>query len=523
MKKLTYFLLLATIIISCDPFGGDDTPDPGFKDVINITAYDYMLENEDPYEYTSFMQILKVGGIDKTISAYNPEGNGYTMFLPTNEAIQEFIDNNSQFTSLDDILNNQQYAKAFAKYHILNGAVHTNNFPFGTFSDLTLSGDLLTVGFVIQTDTSYYSINNQSPIIVPNIEVSNGYVHVIKSALNPITYSSYEWFAQESEFSIFKEAIDLTGLQSIIDINTIGEDNYTQPVTVLAEPDSIYSKNGINSINDLINLISPNKTNYKDPSNPLYGYVSYHILAGNYFINNWVDVASNYTTYSEIPLNINGTGLDVVINKGKEIFDTIVYQGDTTIVDYIEFMYDQSNVITQSGAIHFINRLLKQHAPSRSTQTFEFIWQEPYLRSISNEIGTYPIEDTDLLNRLDWSGVDLSWVQMGEESNAWSDNYLSIEGDFDISFETDPIVQGKYIVWLRAESFNDQNAVVEVFVDGKKVGGITDLTTGGTSANPFQTIELGTISFNQYTNHIVEVRPLIPGRFLWDFIQFEPF
>ncbi|HKJ79039.1 MAG TPA: fasciclin domain-containing protein, partial [Prolixibacteraceae bacterium] len=488
MKKIVYILLLAVLGSSCGLIDSEVAPDPGFEDVIKQTAYDYILENEDQYEYTSFLKILEKGQIDKTLSAYNPDGNGYTLFLPTNEAVNEFINGSPLFSSLEDLINNTEYARAFCRYHVLKGEVHTNDFPFGTFSESTLSEDFLTVGFVIETDTSYYSINNQAPIILPNIEVSNGFVHVIKSALNPVTFTTYGWLEQNPQYSIFKSAVDLTGRKDIIDINTIGEENYTQPVTLLVEPDSVYNKHGIYSLQDLINAVSPTKDNYTEPTNPLNNFVGYHVLTGGRFLNDFVDVTTNYTTYSEIPLNINGSGLDILINKGKEVFDTLVSQGDTTVVDYIEFMYDKSNIITQSGAIHFINRVLKQQRPSRSAQNFGFRWQEPYLAGLSNEFGNYLIEDHDLLSRIQWNeGVDLTWVQMGDESNAWDNNYLSIDGDFTISFQTDPMVQGKYTVGLRAEAFNSQNAVVEVFVDGKKVGGIIDLTTGGNSANPFAT------------------------------------
>ena len=100
-------------------------------------------------------------------------------------------------------------------------------------------------------------------------------------------------------------------------------------------------------------MISPGNQNYTDPSNPLADFIGYHVLSGSYFLNDFEGrEASNYSTFSEVPLRINGTGIDITINKGKEVFDTLVYQGDTTIVDYIGFIYDESNVITQSGAIH---------------------------------------------------------------------------------------------------------------------------------------------------------------------------
>ncbi len=518
MKNLAYIfsLLLAVFIFSCD----DEHMEARFEDLDEFTAFDYIKEDSID-RFSSFLAILEKGGLAKTLSAYNPDGTGYTLFLPDNNAVDNFIDQSQQFSSLNDILNDQEYAAAFSRYHVVNMGVHTNDFPFGAFSEPTLSGDYLTVSFIIETDTSYYKINNQASVIRPNIEVSNGFVHEVQSALTPITFTSYEWLEQNQDFSIFKEAVDLTGLQSTIDFNLKDEEN-RQPVTVLAEPDSIFNKNGIHSIDDLITLISPSNTDYTNTSNPLYNFVAYHFLTGRHFIDDFVDVSTNYTTYSEVPLNINGLGLDIAINKGKEVFDTIVYQSDSTFIDFIKFDYDASNVITQSGAMHFIDRVMKQQIPSRATRTYEF-YEEPLFNTYREEGGSFLIENKDALSTIEWSGADLFFVDLGEqESSAWGNDYLLIDGDFVITYTIPKIVQGKYEVLLGAEAFNESNALVEVFIDGNKVGGLIDLSTGGSSSYPFQQIEMGTIDFKRYIEHTIEIRSLIPGRFLWDYIRFEP-
>ena len=418
-------------------------------------------------------------------------------------------------------MNNQEYASAFGRYHVVNMGVHTNDFPFGAFSEPTLSGDFLTVSFVIETDTSYYKINNQAAVIYPNIEVSNGYVHLIQTALKPVTFTTYQWLEQNSGTSIFKEAVDLTGLKSLIDIN-LKDDENLQPVTMLVEPDAIYNKYGVNSVSDLVNMISPNNDDYTNVKNPLYNFVAYHVLSGNLFIDDFEGVSTNYSTFSEIPLSINGNGIDLAINKGKQVYDTIIYQTDTTFIDYIGFLYDESNVITNSGAVHIIDRILTQQPPSRSILTFEF-WEEPYITKLRREPGTYLIDNEDALWSIDWSGADLFFVELGDQqSSAWGNDYFEIIGDFTISYKVPKIIQGKYKVFLGAEAFNTQNALVEVFIDGKKVSGLIDLSKGGSSNNPFQRIELGTIDFKKYSTHSVEIRPLIPGRFLWDYIRFEP-
>ena len=99
---------------------------------------------------------------------------------------------------------------------------------------------------------------------------------------------------------------------------------------------------------------------------------------------------------------------------------------------------------------------------------------------------------------------------------------LLIDGDFSISYTVPKIVQGSYTVYLQAGAFNSENALIEVYIDGIKIGGLIDLTSGGTAAAPFLATELGTVAFQKYEKHTVKIESLIPGRFLWDYIQFEP-
>lgn len=516
MKKINYIfcVLLFAGIFSCKT----EPIEANFEDAVQSTIYDFLMENKD--EYSSFISILEKGNLLRTLSAYNPDGSDfrYTLFLPDNHAITRFIETNSQFSSLNDILNDAEYASAFSRFHVVNMGVHTNQFPFGAFSEPTLSGDFLTVSFVIQPDTSYYRINNQASVNKPNIEVSNGFIHGVEMALQPITFTSYQWLESNPDVQIFRQALDLTGLKSLLDFN-LRDDERRQPVTLLVEPDRIYKEKGINNVDDLIAQISPNDNNYSSNSNPLYHFVAYHILSGQYFIDNFEGVTTNYITFSDIPLNINGNGMYLAINKGKE--DTLIV--NNMVVDYVGFIYDESNIITQSGAVHLVDRVMKQRTPSRSIRTFEF-YEEPLLNKYRQEPSSYIIEDKNSLFYIKWSGADLFFVELGDQqSSAWGADYLEITGDFEISYEVPPIIQGRYRVFLGADSFNAANALIEVFIDGKKMGSLVDLTTGGSSDSPFRRIELGTVDFKRYSSHLIEVKPLIPGRFLWDYIRFEPF
>jgi len=510
-------LFIVALMYSCKR----EPLEAGFEDMINMTIYDYIVQNKD--QFSSFLAVLEKGGIDKTLSAYNPNGVDYTLFLPTNAAFDKFISSNPSYNSLSDLLNDTEYLKILSRYHVVNLGIKTNDFPFGALPEFTLSGDQLTVGFIIEPDTSYYKINNQAAIIKPNIEVSNGYVHVLENVLIPVTYTTYGWVSMNPGYSIFKAALDATGLKDTLNINLKTDTRRLRPATLLIEHDSIFKKRNIHTFQDLANLISPNSTNYRSRSNPLYNFVAYHILEGGLYLDDFEGVATNYNTYSDIPLNVNGLGIDIAINKGREIFDIILHaNGDTTFIDYVGMLYDASNVITQTGSIHFINQIMRQHPPVRAIRNYEF-WEETLFSTLRREPGSYQIKDPNLLTRVKWSGADLFFVKSDDpDERAWNQDYLFINGDFRISYRIPRIVQGRYRVLIGAHSNSPTNALAEVFIDGRKIGGLVDFTTGGSASNPYVGKNIGIVDFQRFEEHTIEIVTLIPGAFRWDYVRFEP-
>lgn len=514
MKRIS--ILLSLLVILTMQYSCKKTAvTAGFEDMKRFTIYDYLVANEK--DYSSFIQILKAGGLDKTLSAYNPNGIDYTLFAPDNKAVDQFIKDGGKYASLDDLLKDKAFAAALARYHVVNQGTSTYDFPFGTFAEPTLSGDFLNVNFIIQTDTTYYKINNQASVTIANIELSNGYIHQIGTMLKPITQNSYRWLKGNPAYSIFTAALEATEISKTIDVDMKLENQPLKPFTVLVESDAIYKKRNINNLADLEKTISPDRTDYTNSSNPLNMFVGYHLLNEAKFLNDLQGQSTNYNTFADVPLTINGMGIDIVINKSKEIF---VDGKDTT--DFVGLYYDASNVVTQSGAIHFINQVLKPQVPTKSIVTFEF-YDEPLLTEYRRKGGSYLIEDHSLLYNVKWSGAKLYYEKSNDESEtAWSKDYMMIDGDFSITYTVPKIVQGKYNVFFQADANNSQNAVVELYVDGIKLGGLIDLTKGGNATYPYHSFPVGTIDFKKYASHTIEVRSLIPGRLKWDYIRFEP-
>lgn len=530
MKKfLIYFSMCAVAIgfIACE----EKKIDIHFKDIEENSIYDYIIANKETY--SKFLRILEVGQLDKTLSAYNPEGAGYTLFLPNDAAIDSFV-LTSDYASFDEMLADREFIWYFCRYHVVNDMYESNDFPFGAFADLTLTDDYLAVSFINEPDSSYYKINNQAHVIQTNLEMSNGFIHLIKVALTPVTTTTYGWLQNHNGYTIFRDAVEATGLNALLNINP-KLNTSVLPFTLFLEHDSTYHKAGIHDFGDLIDVISPDRADYNDPLNPLYNYVAYHVLTESYFLENLMSnsngdrLSTNYATYSDIPLHVDGRTDDILINIGKEVFDTIIHSiGDTTFINYIGFNYDASNIVTQSGVIHIIDRVLKQQTPSRAILTYE-IMDRPLFDEFNDEPGSYLVEDSLSLNSINYSGADLTYVLM-DESEApgalWSDDYVHIDGDFSISFTTNKIVQGNYTVFMQADFFNTDNAVVDVFIDGKPIGGTVDLANDPdvnvTADAPFGQKELGTVSFVRYGSHKITIRTLIPGRLSWDYIRFEP-
>lgn len=527
MKKIvriTGLLLILLVAYGCPT---EEPLEANFEDTEDKTIFNFLEENDSIYG--NFFKILDAAGVSQILSAYNPYNEGYTLFLPDSFAVEDYIAESPEYNSLQDLLNDTEFVKAMARYHVVNLAIDANDFPFGALPASTLSKDFLTVSFVVENDSSFYKINNQAPVIKENIEMSNGFIHILSSVLRPITYTTYDWLSDHDEYSIFKEAVDATGFDELLDIDTKDELNEQTPVTLFVEADSVFNMSEIYTLADLVAFLEVEGTDYENPSNDLYQFVGYHIIDANNYLDDFYDNTTNYTTFSNLPLNINGDDyIDITINKFKYAFDTIIEFTDTTIVDYVTFYYDQSNINSLSGAIHLIDHVMTLVPPSQATKYFS-LWEEPFISNLRNqeepEPGEYVFEEPEKLRVLSWIGPDPIFVISGDEEHRAGDkDFILAEGSFDLFYKLPKIVQGEYEIHINANCYDPKNthAVVELYLDGSKVGGFADLSFGGSENYSYSTKLLGTVDLATYEAHEVELRALIPGRFEFDWVRFTP-
>lgn len=344
LYKLLFVVLMPTAILtSCksDPalsnWVGDDSQ----------TISQYLEKNKT--EYSKFYTLLVDGNMLSTLYAYNPYGDDYTLFLPTDDAIDSFIRQNGKYGSFEELAKDTGYVGILLRYTTLGRKVHTDEFPDGALPDQTLTGDRLVASFYADGDNQLILINRAARVIKPNIKLANGYIHVISEVLQKPSVTAYDWLQQHPGYSILAQAMELSGIKKRL----------TWPqYSLFAEPDSVYHRYGISTVDDLVKHFSPSGVLLTNVTNPFYQFVAYHVMNGAYFTNDFYWGSRDYYTFGGQLLTIY-VGQEIRINTGVDSYGTIVSaKGDTTVINYIRPIPDQYNILTATGPVHSISDLM---------------------------------------------------------------------------------------------------------------------------------------------------------------------
>lgn len=336
-------IILTVFISSCetDPYGSN------WNEEDSLSISQYLEKNRD--EYSSFYKILHEGKMLNTLFAYNPYGEDYTLFLPTNEAIDHFILQSQDYGNFEELLKDTSFVKKITRYHTVNRKMHTDEFPDGALIDTTLSGDRLVTMFFSDGNDQLIMVNNSAPIIKSNLKMTNGYIHVISGVLQKTEVSGYDWLQQQNDYSILAEAVRLSGIR-----NRMWWNKYT----ILAEHDSVYHRNGIYNVEDLITRIATPGMSLSNRNNVFHLFTAYHFVGGEYYLNDFNWGNRKYTTLANISLPVD-VGTEIKINQGIDYYGyTISNTGDSTLIDYIRPVWENCNIMTTSGAIHSISDLI---------------------------------------------------------------------------------------------------------------------------------------------------------------------
>jgi len=501
------------IVFSCEKEVKKGT----FIDSNELNISSYLFEKE---EYSYFIQLLEKSNLFDALNSYNPYGSGFTVFVPTNEAFQNYISENDKYSSFDELANDTEFLNILVRFHIVLSSYNTNDFPFGALNDSTITGDYLSIGFQTEGGEGVYLINNYSKVVTPNILLSNGIVHVLSTVLEPITLSSFDWLKTQDGSSIFIELLEQTGWadsMGITKFNTKGRLTRNR-YTLFVEPDSVFQKRGIESFQELVQAVGDENLPYNDANNGVFQFAAYHLLEQVMFLDDMEDGIYNSFTY--LPVQIT-SGSEIKINLGYKLLGSLYTNGDIVKQDYVPLIYSLGNNPTKNGPVHYISELLELFKPAPGINTYHFK-SEPIINELAGAEGRFVFEDPNEFEVLNWSGTDrMVYVSGIEAVDAWEDDYLELNGPFTFTFTSPRIFPGKYNFKVRIHSADYANAVIQIYLDGKRVG--TNINLKSTSGkDPFVLFTVGSVDFLDYASHKITINTVIPGKLKLDMIRFEP-
>lgn len=301
------------------------------------------LENH-PETFSHFVEILSKASIGKkaagtmlkTLSTYG----AYTCLAPTNTAIENYVDeqygiysNSVEMNKIDPIKYpiietgvtspnisdlSAEKCTEIARNHIIEDEFKTVDFVVGSaLPKVTMNYRTVVVDSDIDPETGdrrYFLGINKAQVLSCDISTYNGTIHSLSKVLNPSTQNASEALNEAGGISIFRDALQATGLTALLNMYEIDkeydntligktfdgqpnqkpaypeEKNYgftvlIEPNEVLANPDNNYFGMSINGWEDLAEFAEriygsePGyEKEYSHPKNALFKYVAYHII-----------------------------------------------------------------------------------------------------------------------------------------------------------------------------------------------------------------------------------------------------
>lgn len=294
----------------------------------------------NPELFSSYLTILgKVHPSSKSESTMKEllaARGHYTCFAPTNEAIDQYLDSLMQIEeshvvskNLDELPDSVCNAIVFNSIidHGKNEAYPTTGFTEGALGATNMNDRFIRINYGNDSlNNTIIYVNINSVIIDGDIEVENGYIHTIDKVLSPSNASSSDIIKATPNLTLFANLLDITGWdEKVLDYrDDLYEENDSAGTeydgmnggwhgkypehryigyTIFVEPDSIFAKNGINDVNDLLEWLKSHAyygpetkwdTNFEDEDNAVNQFVAYHILPERLTFNHLVSFSNEY-------------------------------------------------------------------------------------------------------------------------------------------------------------------------------------------------------------------------------------
>jgi uncharacterized surface protein with fasciclin (FAS1) repeats len=408
----------------------------------DVNLVSYMRNNSSTY--SEFLKVIDKAGSTSYLNAYGK----YTLFAPSNDAFKAYLTAVGR-VSVNDLTETE--AKNIVRFHLIEDTLSTANFTDGKLPLPTMYGQYLITGAVNDANgVSRYIVNRQGLIMMPNVRTGNGLLHQVSQVLRPSLISLAETIAQNSEYSIFNQALVETGYADTLKTLKYVNDTIPRWLTVLAESNTVLKKAGINTYAQLKAKYS-NTSNPKNDNDSLRLYMGYHILDGLKFLADIVLAPAHLTMAPQEVVLSQLSGQDILINDEN-------FAGQHEVGAKI--IRATSDVAANNGVFHDLDAAIyiKVRRPTNVYFDFgdqpEFRAQTAIFRKSgkstaaltsftdikfagTSESISYFCETPSSSNYYWWyDGITLSSLRTASNTMNW------------IEFKTPLVIKGRYKVWL---------------------------------------------------------------------------
>ncbi len=311
-------------------------------------------------EFSEWIHVMKYADL---FNAVNQASNKFTVFVPTNKAVQEFY-KLKKVSSIEDL--GKEYARSLVEHHIIQDSINRNEFvQGGKLETKTLSDDYLSVSFDETSEEGGFNsiyLNKDAHVSELAIQVSNGYIYVLDKVMPPLVESLYDRIVeQKDKYSIFIDAMDKTGWKDSINViyqDVKQEDNTVikqkRDYTLLAVSNESFAKSGITSFAGLCAKINAVGNDYTNKDNELNRYIAYHIFSGS---NTILDLEDMGNGNKKLLTTKAGVALETSIQENKQLYfnyDGLI-NGISVKAQLIE---SGSDIEAKNGMIHELDSYL---------------------------------------------------------------------------------------------------------------------------------------------------------------------
>lgn len=151
--------------------------------------------------------------VDQLLSA---RGN-YTVFVPSNEAVERYVDSVYDTEGFDVAQISDSLAESLVKNAIIDSgdddAYYSTSFQVGALDRTNLDYRFVTVEFQAEAGASGVILNGHSRLVKRDVTASNGVVHTIDHVLDFSDSNLAELIKSTPDLQIFGELLRLTGWQ----------------------------------------------------------------------------------------------------------------------------------------------------------------------------------------------------------------------------------------------------------------------------------------------------------------------